>query len=128
MRPLKLTLRAFGPFVGEEVVDFTLYGDNAFLLINGPTGAGKTTLLDGICYALYGEASGAGRSEHYLRSQRAAKEVICQVNFLFSVGPRRYSLTRRPAQTILHKEKMRELNHQVEFCEVTADGRLSANG
>jgi exonuclease SbcC len=124
MRPLKLTLRAFGPFVGEEVVDFTLYGDNAFLLINGPTGAGKTTLLDGICYALYGEASGAGRSEHYLRSQRAAKEVICQVDFLFSVGPRTYSLKRRPAQTILHKEKVRELNHQVEFCEVAADGEL----
>ncbi|MBE0503878.1 MAG: SMC family ATPase [Desulfuromonadales bacterium] len=124
MRPLKLTLRAFGPFVGEEVVDFTLYGDNAFLLINGPTGAGKTTLLDGICYALYGEASGAGRSEHYLRSQRAAKEVICQVDFLFSVGPRTYSLKRRPAQTILHKEKVRELNHQVEFCEVAADGEI----
>jgi exonuclease SbcC len=124
MRPLKLTLRAFGPFVGEEVVDFTLYGDNAFLLINGPTGAGKTTLLDGICYALYGEASGAGRSEHYLRSQRAAKEVICQVDFLFSVGPRTYSLKRRPAQTILHKEKVRELNHQVEFCEVLADGEI----
>ena len=124
MRPLKLTLRAFGPFAGEEVVDFTLYGDNAFFLINGPTGAGKTTLLDGICYALYGEASGAGRSEHYLRSQRAAKEVICQVDFLFSVGPRRYSLKRRPAQTILHKEKVRELGHQVEFCEIAADGEI----
>jgi DNA repair protein SbcC/Rad50 len=124
MRPLKLTLRAFGPFVGEEVVDFTLYGDNAFLLIHGPTGAGKTTLLDGICYALYGEASGAGRSEHYLRSQRAGKEVICQVEFLFSVGPRTYSLKRRPAQTILYKEKVRELNHQVEFCEIAADGEI----
>jgi exonuclease SbcC len=124
MRPLKLTLRAFGPFVGEEVVDFTVYGDNAFLLIHGPTGAGKTTLLDGICYALYGEASGAGRSEHYLRSQRAAKEVICQVEFLFSIGPRRYSLKRRPAQTILYKEKLRELGHQVEFCEITADGEV----
>ena len=124
MRPLKLTLRAFGPFVGEEIVDFTLYGDNAFLLIHGPTGAGKTTLLDGICYALYGEASGAGRSEHYLRSQRAAKEVICQVEFLFSIGPRTYSLKRRPAQTILYKEKIRELGHQVEFCEIAADGEI----
>lgn len=124
MRPLKLTLRAFGPFVGEEVVDFTLYGDNAFLLIHGPTGAGKTTLLDGICYALYGEASGATRNEHYLRCQRADKEVICQVEFLFSVGPRSYSLKRRPTQTILHKGKMRELLHQVEFCEVAADGEI----
>lgn len=124
MRPLKLTLRAFGPFVGEEVVDFTLYGDNAFLLIHGPTGAGKTTLLDGICYALYGEASGAARSEHYLRSQRAAQEVICQVEFLFKVGPRTYSVKRRPAQTILYKEKVRELVHQVEFCEIAADGEI----
>ncbi|MDO9080572.1 MAG: SMC family ATPase, partial [Desulfuromonadales bacterium] len=60
----------------------------------------------------------------YLRSQRAAKEMICQVDFLFSVGPRTYSLKRRPAQTILHKEKVRELNHQVEFCEVAADGEI----
>lgn len=124
MRPLKLTLRAFGPFVGEEVVDFTRYGDNAFLLIHGPTGAGKTTLLDGICYALYGEASGATRNEHYLRCQRAAKEIICQVEFLFSVGPRTFSLKRRPAQTILHKGKVRELLHQVEFCEVAVDGEI----
>ena len=61
MRPLKLTLRSFGPFAGEQTVDFTRYGDNAFLLINGPTGSGKTSILDGICYALYGEASGANR-------------------------------------------------------------------
>lgn len=124
MRPLKLSLRAFGPFVGEEIVDFTLYGDNAFLLINGPTGAGKTTLLDGICYALYGEASGATRSEHYLRSQRAAKEVICQVEFLFRIGPRTYSIKRRPAQNILYKNAPRDLNHQVEFCEVDSDGQI----
>ena len=124
MRPLKLSLRAFGPFVGEEVVDFTLYGDNAFLLINGPTGAGKTTLLDGICYALYGEASGATRNERYLRSQRAGQDVICQVDFLFSVGPRTYSLKRRPAQTILHKGKERDLLHQVEFCEIDEDGEI----
>lgn len=124
MRPLKLTLRAFGPFVGEEVVDFTLYGDNAFLLINGPTGAGKTTLLDGICYALYGEASGATRNEHYLRSQRAAKEVICQVEFLFKIGPRTYSIKRRPAQNILYRNAPRDLNHQVEFCEVDGDGQI----
>lgn len=124
MRPLRLTLTAFGPFAGKEVVDFTLYGDNPFLLINGPTGAGKTSLLDGICYALYGEASGATRSEHFLRSQRAAKEVICQVEFTFRIGPRTYSLKRRPAQNIIYKNAARDLPHQVEFCEVDHTGEI----
>lgn len=127
MRPLKLTLRAFGPFAAEQSVDFTRYGDNAFLLINGPTGSGKTSILDGICYALYGEASGAGRSEHYLRSQLAAPEALCEVEFLFSVGPRTFLIKRRPTQSFLHKGVQRETIHKVEFCQVDSSGTVTGD-
>ena len=127
MRPHRLTLRSFGPFAGEEKVDFTRYGDNAFLLINGPTGAGKTSILDGICYALYGEASGANRNEHYLRSQLAAPGALCEVEFLFSVGPRTFLVKRRPAQTFLHKGLPRETLHKVEFCQVDDSGTVTGD-
>ena len=62
MRPLKLTMSAFGPYERETVIDFTALGDCSFFLIHGATGAGKTTILDAICYAFYGDASVAGRT------------------------------------------------------------------
>ncbi|POB69185.1 hypothetical protein CRN59_16190, partial [Vibrio vulnificus] len=44
MKPLKLTMQAFGPFAEREVIDFTQLGDNPLFLINGPTGSGKTSI------------------------------------------------------------------------------------
>ena len=57
MKPLQLTMRAFGAYAGEQIIDFTLLGDKNFFLIHGPTGSGKTTILDAISFALYGSAS-----------------------------------------------------------------------
>ena len=56
MKPLQLTMRAFGAYAGEQIIDFTLLGDKNFFLIHGPTGSGKTTILDAISFALYGSA------------------------------------------------------------------------
>ena len=58
MRPLNLTMQAFGPYAGREEVDFRRLGERSFFLIHGPTGGGKTTILDAMCYALYGDTSG----------------------------------------------------------------------
>lgn len=124
MRPLALALRSFGPFAGEQRVDFTRYGDNAFLLIHGVTGAGKTTILDGICYALYGDASGEKREDHYLRSQLARPDSPCEVEFHFQVGPRRFQVKRTPPQAVTQKGKKRNLLHQVEFCQVDEHGAI----
>ncbi len=48
MKPLKLILQAFGPFVKTEQIDFSSLGSNPLFLINGPTGAGKSSILDAI--------------------------------------------------------------------------------
>ena len=58
MKPLKLTLRAFGPYVGEQVLDFADLGNQSLFLIWGETGAGKTVLV-GALKLLLGERADA---------------------------------------------------------------------
>ncbi len=98
MKPEKLTIRAFGPYAGEEVVDFGLLGERSLFLIHGPTGSGKSSVLDAMCYALYGESSGGERTADEIRSQHASVEEPTEVEFVFSRGGERYKVERAPEQ------------------------------
>ena len=98
MRPLKLTVSAFGPFADTLTLDFTcLEGQNLFL-IHGPTGSGKTSILDAICYALYGETSGDVRNIKHIRSDHANISTETRVLFEFELGDATYRVERSPEQ------------------------------
>ena len=97
MRPLKLTISAFGPYAGECVLDLERLGTGGLYLITGDTGAGKTTIFDAICYALYGRASGGARDNAELfRSKYAAPETPTFVELEFSSRGQRYRVRRNP--------------------------------
>ena len=93
----RLTVTAFGPFAGTEIVDFDRLADGGLFLMHGPTGAGKTSVLDAVCFALYGSVPGTRRAAGgRLRSDHAAETVAPQVVCEFSVGGRRLEVTRSP--------------------------------
>jgi exonuclease SbcC len=102
VKPLRLEMRAFGPFRGLEVVDFGKLPSSLFL-IAGPIGAGKTTILDAICFALYGKSSGEGREAGDLRSHHADPSEETEVTLDFSVGGATYRVNRQPIQEIKKK-------------------------
>lgn len=96
MKPLKLTMTAFGPYRDTETVDFRELEDRRLFVISGNTGAGKTSIFDAICFAFYGTASGEDRSDpRMLRSHFAGEETHTAVEFEFAIGRKSYSVLRQ---------------------------------
>lgn len=98
MRPMKLTMQAFGAYREKTVLDFGELGNRSFFLIHGPTGSGKTTILDAICFALYGETSGQLRTSKTVRSDFADAKQRTFVDLVFSIGEKVYRIERSPEQ------------------------------
>lgn len=96
MRPITLTMKAFGPYAGETTIDFTKLGDRGIYLISGDTGAGKTTIFDAIAFALYGGASGQIRKSSMFRSKYAKATDDTFVRLTFQYGDKEYQVTRTP--------------------------------
>ena len=96
MRPIKLTMSAFGPYAGKTELDMDRLGKSGLYLITGDTGAGKTTIFDAITYALYGEPSGNSRDADSLRSKYAAPETPTEVELTFDYGGKEYLVRRNP--------------------------------
>lgn len=100
MKPLKLRMKAFGPYAEETVIDFQDL-DQGVYLITGDTGAGKTTIFDAIVFALFGEGSGSGRNSDMFHSDYVDKFTDTEVELLFSNGGNEY----RVGRTIHYQKK-----------------------
>ena len=98
MRPLTLSLQAFGSYADELVVDFRRLGRHGTFAITGPTGAGKSTIFDAIVYALYDDLPGF-RIDGNVRSQYADPALLTRVTLQFEVHGTSWCIERTPNQT-----------------------------
>ena len=96
MRPITLTMSAFGPFADKTDIDFSKLGRSGLYLITGDTGAGKTTIFDAIVYALYGKTGSDDRKPDMLRSKYAKPETQTYVQMQFECGEKTYQIRRNP--------------------------------
>ena len=97
MRPVKLTLSAFGPYADETVLELDNLGSSGLYLITGDTGAGKTTIFDAITYALYGDPSGSSRDVNMFRSKYADDNTPTFVELVFIYDGEEYTVRRNPS-------------------------------
>ena len=122
MRPIKLTMQAFGAYPDVIEIPFEKLGD--LYLINGVTGSGKTTIFDGICYALFDCASGSLREKDSLRSHFAKDDTKTFVEFSFLFNGEEYKILRSPSylRKKIKGDGYREIPASVEF--YLPDGKI----
>ena len=116
-------MTAFGPYKGTETVNFKELEDNRLFVISGATGSGKTTIFDGICFALYGQASGEDRTDfRAMRSDFAEDSTQTEVELTFAIHNRIYRIMRQIPY--LKEGNKTETAGRCEFYEVTESGEV----
>lgn len=120
MKPLTLTLSAFGSYGSTQTVDFERVGHGIFL-ITGDTGAGKTTIFDAVSFALFGETSGQKREPAMMRSQYAPEDEETYVALSFLEHGKIYEIRRSPTYLRLSKRK----NKSGEYTGVQVPAKAS---
>lgn len=134
MKPLKLEMQAFGPYVEKQSIDFEKLFEKGMFLIKGSTGSGKTTIFDAISFALYGESTGEvylrkvtgggrggmiGRNDFQdWRCTQAPPEMETFVSFSFESKGHRYVFKR------ILKQKRVNLADTYEAGEIDEDGNI----
>ena len=128
MRPLKLTVSAFGPYADTQVFDFQLLGEHNLFLITGDIGAGKTTIFDAICCALYGETSGGERTVEEMRSHHALPEKSTEITLELSIQGDMFRAWFSPRQLIPKKrgdgfteQTVQSALYQIDFTEQASE-------
>ena len=124
MRPLRLTMSAFGPYAGKTELSLEQLGSRGLYLITGDTGAGKTTIFDAISFALFGEASGDSRAADMLRSQYADAETPTQVELVFVYAGKTYTVRRSPEYERPAKRGDKLVTQKAEAELTLPDGRV----
>lgn len=128
MRPITLTISAFGPYAGEETIDFSRLGEEGLYLVTGDTGAGKSTIFDAISFALYGESASLGRDAESLRSDHASPETPTFVRLTFALRGQTYTVERNPRYLRPNKRKKGALTEQVPGAVLTRpDGSVETS-
>ena len=124
MRPIRLTMSAFGPYAKTEEIDFSQFDQCGLYLVTGDTGAGKTTIFDAIVFALYGEVSGDVRESSMLRSQYADLKDPTFVELEFEVGKQKFLVRRNPEYARLKSRGDGVTNQKADAVLSFFDGRL----
>lgn len=120
MKPLTLTLSAFGSYGTTQTIDFNRIGHGIFL-ITGDTGAGKTTIFDAVSFALFGETSGQKREPAMMRSQYAPEDEETYVTLTFLEHGEVYEIKRSPSYIRMSKRK----NKSGEYTGVQVPAKAS---
>lgn len=100
MKPILLTMQAFGSYGEKTEIDFQKGGD--FFLISGDTGSGKSTIFDAMMFALYGEVStnGSGKENELLSQFVDVRNDKPHVSLVFTAHQHgqeeTYKITRTP--------------------------------
>lgn len=125
MRPLRLTLQAFGPYLDKTTVDFSPFQESGLFLITGPTGGGKTSLLDAMCFALYGRSTGGRRKFSDMRCTQAGPETPTWVELDFLLNGRTYRFRRGQFYHENRRSKEKELRETHQCFSLNEKGEES---
>ena len=123
MRPIRLTMQAFGPYAETQTLDMDRLGEKGIYAIIGETGAGKTTIFDAIVYALYGSGSGEDRADgRSLRTAAAQPDLETKVELEFVCGGKTYTIVRKPTQYLTGKRRKELVEYKGSLLLTMPDG------
>ncbi|OUQ32366.1 exonuclease [Ligilactobacillus salivarius] len=134
MKPLKLRMKYFGPYI-DETMNFTEFDNTPLFLISGKTGSGKTTIFDAMSFALFDHTSGDERDAKQMRSDFATPNDATEVTFVFEHNGIKYTVIRSPKMNLAKKRgngtrdveasvKVKYINKEQENIEITKKNQV----